>query len=194
MFSQGQKCPFYSVWQWNDMFTEFRHSSQARWRVTLRLSEHRRELARVACLRSTAIRRRQWYKKLIYRRGTARCVVSVEILPIATQQCRNYLYDKSWTKYQLSLIGPRDKIVLYTELDDLCDKLQWSSVGAGRYYKLSWPTTAQFITLWASTFLEQSWYTRFDYRYAVAKFSKCRVWSKNPEGSTFIFEGTWTSL
>ena len=34
-------------------------------------------------------------KKLSYRRGTARCVVSVEILPSATQQCRNYLYDKS---------------------------------------------------------------------------------------------------
>jgi len=34
-------------------------------------------------------------KKLSYRRGTARCVVSVEVLPIATQQCRNYLYDKS---------------------------------------------------------------------------------------------------
>ena len=36
------------------------------------------------------------YKKLGYCRGTARCVVSIEILPIATQQCRNYLYDKSW--------------------------------------------------------------------------------------------------
>ena len=35
------------------------------------------------------------YKKLSYRRGTARCVVSIEILPVATQQCRNYLYDKS---------------------------------------------------------------------------------------------------
>jgi len=34
-------------------------------------------------------------KKLSYRRGTARCVVSMEILPIAVQQCRNYLYDKS---------------------------------------------------------------------------------------------------
>ena len=33
-------------------------------------------------------------KKLSYRRGTARCVVSVKILPIATQQCRDY--DKSW--------------------------------------------------------------------------------------------------
>jgi len=36
-----------------------------------------------------------YHKKLSYRRGTARCVVSIEILPIATQQCRNYLYDKS---------------------------------------------------------------------------------------------------
>ena len=34
-------------------------------------------------------------KKLSYRRGTARCVVSIEILPIATRQYRNYLYDKS---------------------------------------------------------------------------------------------------
>ena len=52
------------------------------------------------------------HKKLSYRRGAARCVVSVEILPIATQQCSNYLYDKSRTKYQLSLIDPCDKIVL----------------------------------------------------------------------------------
>jgi len=51
-------------------------------------------------------------KKLSYCRGTARCVVSVEILPIATQQCRNYLYNKSCTKYQLSLLDPCDKIVL----------------------------------------------------------------------------------
>jgi len=35
------------------------------------------------------------YKKLSYRRRTARCIVSVEISPISTQQCRNYLYDKS---------------------------------------------------------------------------------------------------
>ena len=40
-------------------------------------------------------------------------------------------------KYQLSLIDPRDKIVLYTELDDLPDKLQWSRVGVRRYYQLS---------------------------------------------------------
>ena len=34
-------------------------------------------------------------KKLSYHRWTARYVVSVEILQIATQQCRHYLYDKS---------------------------------------------------------------------------------------------------
>ena len=34
------------------------------------------------------------HKKLSYRRVTARCVLSVVILPIDTQQC-NYLYDKS---------------------------------------------------------------------------------------------------
>ena len=37
----------------------------------------------------------KYIKKLSYRRGTARCVVSVEILPIVKQQCRKYLYDKS---------------------------------------------------------------------------------------------------
>ena len=51
-------------------------------------------------------------KKLSYRRETARWVVSVEILLVATQQCRNYLYNKSGTMYQLSLIGLHDKIVL----------------------------------------------------------------------------------
>ena len=40
-------------------------------------------------------------------------------------------------KYQLSLTDPRDKIVLQTELDDLGDKLQWSSVGAQRDYQLT---------------------------------------------------------
>ena len=36
------------------------------------------------------------YKKLSYRGVTARCVLSVVILPITTQQYRNYKYDKSW--------------------------------------------------------------------------------------------------
>jgi len=35
-----------------------------------------------------------FHEKLSYRRGTARCVVSVEIVSVAVQQCRNYLYDK----------------------------------------------------------------------------------------------------
>ena len=38
--------------------------------------------------------------------GNARCVVSVEILPIiATQQCRNHLYDKSWTNRSYEVGG-----------------------------------------------------------------------------------------
>jgi len=41
------------------------------------------------------VRRAKEDKKLSYRRGSERCAVSVEILPIATQQCRNYFYDKS---------------------------------------------------------------------------------------------------
>ena len=35
-------------------------------------------------------------KKLSYRWMTAPCVLSVVISPITMQQCRNYLYDKSW--------------------------------------------------------------------------------------------------
>jgi len=53
--------------------------------------------AKSKCLwfRTRRISASYYNKKLSYRRGTARCVVSIEILPIATQQCRNYLYDKS---------------------------------------------------------------------------------------------------
>jgi len=36
--------------------------------------------------------------------------------------------------------------------------------------------------------------TRFDHRYAVAKISKSRVWSKVPERSTSIFEDICISL
>jgi len=46
------------------------------------------------------------YKKLSYRRETVRCVVSVEILPTAMQQCRNYLYDRSWK--QEAQLSPSD--------------------------------------------------------------------------------------
>ena len=47
-------------------------------------------------------------KKLSYRRVTSRCVLSVVILPITTQQCTNYLHDKSWPNrwYEVgSLVG-----------------------------------------------------------------------------------------
>ena len=46
-------------------------------------------------------------KKLSYRPGTVQCVVSVEVLPIAMQQCRNYLYDKSWTNGSYEVRGLR---------------------------------------------------------------------------------------
>jgi len=36
---------------------------------------------------------------------TTQCVVSVEILPIAMQQCRNYLYDKSGTNRSYEVGG-----------------------------------------------------------------------------------------
>ena len=48
---------------------------------------------------------RLYNKKLRYRRVTARCVLSVVILPIATQQCRNYLYDKSWPNWWYEVGG-----------------------------------------------------------------------------------------
>jgi len=47
-------------------------------------------------------------KKHSYRRVSARCVLSLVILPITAQQCRNYLYDKSWPNrwYEVgSLVG-----------------------------------------------------------------------------------------
>ena len=43
---------------------------------------------------SSAMMKTKINKKLSYRRVTARRVLSVVILPITTQQCRNYLYDK----------------------------------------------------------------------------------------------------
>jgi len=59
------------------------------------------KLTRVSLIYRTEPTTKKWgknrktNKKLSYRRGTARCVVSVEIFPIAKQQCRNNFYDKS---------------------------------------------------------------------------------------------------
>ena len=63
---------------------------EAEWKG-LDINEHWQQMKNTSHSRASVC-----YKKLSYRRGTARCVVSIEILPIATQQCRNYLYDKSW--------------------------------------------------------------------------------------------------
>jgi len=56
---------------------------------------------------------------------TSHCTSTPSPPPVKTYKCR------------LSLIDPRDKLVLWTELDDLSDKLQWSSVATRRYYQLS---------------------------------------------------------
>jgi len=53
--------------------------------------------------------------------------------------------------YQLSLMNPRDTIVLWAELADHSNTIQRSSVGARGYSQLSWPTTVQFIMFWWST-------------------------------------------
>jgi len=66
------------------------------------------------------------------------CVHCASKWPLVSPQSTDcVLFTRATLCYQLSLIEPRDKIVLYTELDDLCDKLQWSSVGARRYCQLS---------------------------------------------------------
>jgi len=56
--------------------------------------KYRTKLIRSVCKTHTIVLQ-AFNKKLSYHRVTARCVLSVVILPIATQQCRNYLYDKS---------------------------------------------------------------------------------------------------
>ena len=47
-----------------------------------------------------------------------------------------------------------DVKALFAQLDDQCDKI---AVDHLRYCQRSWPTTVQFISVWASTFVELSW-------------------------------------
>jgi len=66
------------------------------------------DVAWSVCLRLLDTLVSQTNKKLSYRRGTAWCIVSVEILPIATQHCRNYLYDNthlSWRNQSYEVGG-----------------------------------------------------------------------------------------
>jgi len=75
---------------------------------------------------------------------------------------------------QVSAVANWSTRQYHCAVDRACNKLQWSNIGARRYYQLSWPTTVQFIKLWASTFWSSDDST-FNNRYAVAKFSKTGV-------------------
>jgi len=59
--------------------------------VSVRLNEQNIK----SVYRSSSICQQNKNKKLRYRRGITRHIVSVEILPTAMQQGRNYLYDSS---------------------------------------------------------------------------------------------------
>ena len=99
-----------------------------------------------------------------------------------------------YNKYQLSLIDPRDGIVLKTELDDHCDKLAVDR-RSSEVLSAGWQKTVQFITRWASIFVELSWWLApFDDRYAKAKLSMSGVFGKVPAGSTLIFGDTRISF
>jgi len=65
-------------------------------------------------------------KKLSYRRVTARCALSVVILPIAMQQCRNYVYDKSWPNWWYEVGGLVGGNVSWT----MCTQLWRDRVGS----------------------------------------------------------------
>ena len=71
-------------------------------------------------------------KKLSYRLGTARCVVSVEILPIATQQCRDYLYDN---RLELATINLQTKFEVsnYTRYKDMRSSAKCTNWGSLRH-------------------------------------------------------------
>ena len=98
-------------------------------------------------------------KKLSYRRGTAWCIVLVKILPIAMQQCRNYLYDKSWTNRSYEVGG-------YS--GTMCNKHVHSTMTRpSRFHCLigviNKPTTVELCI------------SPVYRRLAVAKFSKCTM-------------------
>ena len=72
-------------------------SSTGSWCCSIAVGNFTHKMVNICCQQSTFAVVSMLKKKLSYRRGTARCVVSVEIWPIATQQCKNYLFDKSRT-------------------------------------------------------------------------------------------------
>jgi len=74
---------------WNDLPTSVSNTALSMNRG------FRRELKTLELASITFDDSSKYDKKLSYRRGPARCVMSVEILPVATQQRRNYLNDMS---------------------------------------------------------------------------------------------------
>ena len=67
-------------------FCDLAFSRFSSWNTDLWQTQTDRHRAIAYTYRASIASRGKKYKKLSYRRGTARCVVSVEILPIATQQ------------------------------------------------------------------------------------------------------------
>jgi len=66
------------------------------------------------------------------------------------------------------------------KVDDLCDKLQRSSVGAWRYYHLRRRRSSYHaVHAWGDHLSRAKLTTRFDDRYAVVKFSKSGVSKKS---------------
>jgi len=136
----------------------------------------------------------------VYACGTMRCCMTLWTLNkaseltlwaiILTHNSREtiavtLLLQTSWCSW--SLINPRDGIVLQTQLDDLCDKLEWSSV-------VAWQTTVQFITIVSVHLSRAKLITRFNNQHAVTKFSKYGAWAKVSDESTLIFVNMWISL
>ena len=88
----------------------------------------------------------RWGKwKLSYCLGTVWCVMSVEILPVATQQCRNCLYDKSWRNRSYEVGGLQWQIILVLKFNKLIGS-QWKA-------RVEQAWQAQFLT-WLI-----NWYT-----------------------------------
>jgi len=93
----------------------------------------------------------------------------------------------------LIFIIPGDIYLNYTALSYALivpgtrDKLQRSSVGARKYCQLSRPTTVQFITLSAHLCRAKLMITRFDDRYATAKFSRSPEFGENFQREVPLF-------
>ena len=93
----------------------------------------------------------------------------------------------------LSLMDPRDKIVLWTELNEHCDKLQRSNIRVRRYCQLKLTDDGPVNHAPSVHLCRAKSIARFDDRYAVAKFSMSRVSDKVPDGSILIFANSIAS-